>query len=214
MRKLAGRVLLIGIAATLGASAGEYVVLTNGFRMHVDRREAEGATTRLYTGSGTIEVPSATIAAIEREEHVPAATPVQIATPSAQPPKPSPCEMVRQAALRNGLPPEFVDSVARVESGCRMDAISHKGAIGVMQLMPGTAAVLQADPHDVEQNIEAGVRHLRELLLRYNGDARLALAAYNAGPGAVAKHNGIPPYPETRTYVDKVLARYRTSAKQ
>ena len=210
----AGRLLWIGIAAVLGAHAGEYVVLTNGFRIHAERREAEGTTTRLYTGSGTIEVPSATVAAIESEEHVPAPTPVQIPPPSVQSPKPSPCEMVRQAALRNGLPPGFADSVARVESGCRPDALSRKGAIGVMQLMPGTAAVLQVDPHDVEQNIEAGVRHLRELLVRYNGDARLALAAYNAGPGAVAKHNGIPPYPETRTYVDKVLERYRTSGQR
>jgi hypothetical protein len=214
MERPAGKILLIGIVAALGARAGEYVVLTNGFRMHAERREAEGLTTRLYTGSGTIEVPSATIARIEPEEHVPAPTPAQVAPPSLQPPKPSPCEMVRQAALRNGLPSAFVDSVARVESGCRADALSNKGAIGVMQLMPGTAAQLQADPHDVEQNIEAGVRHLRDLLLRYNGDARLALAAYNAGPGAVAKYNGIPPYPETRTYVDKVLERYRTAGQR
>lgn len=201
------------IVFALSSHAGEFVVLSNGFRIHAERREVEGMTTRLYTGSGTIEVPSTSVASIEREEERHAAP--QAAVPPAPPAsKQSPCELVRLAALRNGLPPAFVDSVARAESGCRPDAVSHKGAIGVMQLMPATAASLQVDPHDAEQNIEAGVRHLRELLLRYNGDARLALAAYNAGPGAVARHNGVPPYPETRTYVDRVLERYRTSGQR
>jgi soluble lytic murein transglycosylase-like protein len=106
------------------------------------------------------------------------------------------------------LPLAFVDSVARVESAFRSDAVSPKGAIGVMQLMPGTAREMDADPNDPAQNIDAGVRLLRDLLVKYDGDVIKALAAYNAGPGAVERYGGVPPYPETQHYVDRVLRTY------
>jgi soluble lytic murein transglycosylase-like protein len=122
--------------------------------------------------------------------------------------------MVRDAARRSGLPPEFVESVAQVESGFRPDAISPKGAIGVMQLMPGTAKTLGADPHDSAQNIDAGTRLLRDLLLKYDGDVVKALAAYNAGEGAVDKYQGMPPYNETRWYVKKVIDAYQKAGGQ
>ncbi len=93
----------------------------------------------------------------------------------------------------------------------KADAVSRAGAVGVMQLMPSTAAALHADPADPEQNIEAGTRYLRDLLLKYDGDAAKALAAYNAGPGAVDKYNGVPPYSETVTYVDRVIQDYKKS---
>jgi soluble lytic murein transglycosylase-like protein len=120
-------------------------------------------------------------------------------------------DLIREAALRAGLPPEFVASVARVESGLRANALSSKGAIGVMQLMPGTAKSLGADPHDVAQNIDAGARLLRDLLLKYDGDVVKALSAYNAGPGAVARYQGMPPYDETRRYVNKVIGAYQAT---
>ena len=120
------------------------------------------------------------------------ATPEILALPS-QDPKQDPKEMVRAAARRSGLPPEFVESVAQVESGFRPDAVSPKGALGVMQLMPGTARTLGADPHDIAQNIDAGTRLLRELLIKYDGDVVKALAAYNAGEGAVDQFRGCHP---------------------
>jgi soluble lytic murein transglycosylase-like protein len=120
--------------------------------------------------------------------------------------------MIDEAAGRHGLPSAFVRSVAKAESGLRPDAVSHAGAIGVMQLMPATAASLNADPKDPEQNIEAGTRYLRDLLVKYDGDAARALAAYNAGPGAVDHYNGVPPYSETQTYVDRVIQDYKKSA--
>lgn len=123
-----------------------------------------------------------------------------------------PRELVTQAAVRNGLPPEFVHSVAQVESGYRQDAVSPKGAIGIMQLMPQTAKELEADPSDAEQNVDAGARYLRALLLKYLDDpyqVRKALAAYNAGPAAVDRYGGIPPYLETQQFVRRVLERYR-----
>jgi soluble lytic murein transglycosylase-like protein len=98
--------------------------------------------------------------------------------------------------------------VARVESSLRPEAVSPKGALGIMQLMPATAQALAADPYDTAQNIDAGARLLRELLLKYNGDVVKALSAYNAGSGAVDRYQGMPPYSETRDYVDKVIRTY------
>ena len=113
--------------------------------------------------------------------------------------------------MRAGLPPEFVASVANVESALRPEAVSPKGVIGVMQLMPATAKSLGADPNDVAQNIDAGARLLRDLLLKYDGDVVKALSAYNAGPGAVARYQGMPPYDETRRYVNKVIGAYQAA---
>ena len=104
-------------------------------------------------------------------------------------------------------------SVVAAESGYRTDAVSPKGAIGLMQLMPATAQAYGADPRDPAQNVEAGAAYLRELLIKYNGDPRLALAAYNAGPGAVDRYNGVPPYAETQTYIERVLRKYKKSSE-
>jgi soluble lytic murein transglycosylase-like protein len=110
-----------------------------------------------------------------------------------------------------------VHSVAKAESGYRLDAVSPKGALGLMQLMPATAAELNVDPHDPAQNAEAGAEYLRDLLLKYENDPNQvskAVAAYNAGPGAVDKYNGIPPYRETIDYVNRVLKDYEKEQKQ
>lgn len=117
--------------------------------------------------------------------------------------------LVEQAAREHGLDPELVDAVIRVESGYNPSAVSPKGAAGLMQLMPATARELGAqDRFDLRENLLAGVRHLKLLKERF-GDERLALAAYNAGEGAVRRHGGIPPYPETVDYVRKVEQNYR-----
>jgi soluble lytic murein transglycosylase-like protein len=118
-------------------------------------------------------------------------------------------ELVDNAARKYGLPPAFVLAVVAVESGYRADAVSPKGAIGLMQLMPGTARELGADPNVPEQNVDAGTRYLRDLLLKYDNHAYHALAAYNAGPGAVDKYHGVPPYRETQAYILNVLRNWR-----
>lgn len=118
-------------------------------------------------------------------------------------------ETINSAAKRYDVDPRLVVAIARVESCFDSKAVSSAGAKGVMQLMPKTAlqyGITQL--FDIEYNIEAGVRYFSELSRQYDNDTRLALAAYNAGPGAVAKYGGIPPYPETQKYVLKVLARY------
>lgn len=116
-------------------------------------------------------------------------------------------EMIRTAAQRHGVPEQLVSAVIRVESGFNARAVSRKGARGLMQLMPGTAAILGVrDSFDPMDNIDGGVRHLRGLLDRFGNNLPLALAAYNAGEGAVNTHGGIPPYPETQAYVGRILS--------
>lgn len=117
--------------------------------------------------------------------------------------------LIHRAAGIVGLSPELLGAVARAESDYRHDTVSRAGAIGIMQLMPGTAAALGVDPYDPWQNVLGGARYLRRQIDRYKGDLMRALAAYNAGPGAVDKYEGIPPYEETQRYVSKVLAYAR-----
>src|SRR5206468_11510523 len=123
----------------------------------------------------------------------------------------TPMELADAAAERYGLPPELVRSVMAAESGFQPRAISPKGAIGLMQLMPGTAQALGANPRDPAQNVDAGTRYLRDLLEKYNYRLRHALAAYNAGPGAVDKYNGVPPYRETINYVGRIEKKLRAA---
>lgn len=118
--------------------------------------------------------------------------------------------LIVQAARAHGIEPALLQAVAGVESGLDAAAVSAKGAMGLMQLMPDTASRYGvSDPFDPAANLDAGARHLRHLLERYQCDLSLALAAYNAGEGAVARHGGIPPYRETVAYVPRVLRRYQ-----
>jgi soluble lytic murein transglycosylase-like protein len=123
--------------------------------------------------------------------------------------------MIDEAAWRHGLPPAIVHAVAQAESAYNQRAVSPVGAIGVMQLMPYTAAQLGANPRDEAQNIDAGTRYLREMLVKFQNhpdQVALALAAYNAGPGAVDRYRGVPPYSETQTYVRRVIGKYEKMA--
>ncbi|HEX5432275.1 MAG TPA: lytic transglycosylase domain-containing protein [Bryobacteraceae bacterium] len=191
------------------AQAGEYVVFSSGLRMHVDRHEVSGGVARLYCKGGVTELPAASIASYEKDDYAPSAASTKPDPPKARAASAiNPPAAIRAAALQAGLPAAFVKSVAKVESGFDPNAISRKGAIGTMQLMPATAQMLGADPRDPRQNIAAGARLLRELLLKYNGDVVKALAAYNAGPAAVDRYQGVPPYPETQRYVNKVVREY------
>jgi soluble lytic murein transglycosylase-like protein len=118
--------------------------------------------------------------------------------------------LVNDASARNGVSPGLVNAVVMAESGGNPAAISNAGAQGLMQLMPDTAASCGiGDAFDPTQNVECGTRYLHGLLQRYNNNIELAVAAYNAGPGAVDQYHGVPPYAETRAYVARVLAAYQ-----
>jgi soluble lytic murein transglycosylase-like protein len=118
-------------------------------------------------------------------------------------------QLVNRVSLEHGVDPKLVDALVRVESSYDPRAVSRKGAMGLMQLMPDTADRLQVeDPFDPEQNVRAGVKEFSRLVDRYAGSLQLALAAYNAGEGAVARYRGIPPYNETRNYVSRILTLY------
>jgi soluble lytic murein transglycosylase-like protein len=198
------------ILAVLSPCFGrELVYLNSGFALEVESHSQENQTITCRTSTGTLEFRLSDVARIEQVAEVPVpsspATPKSIATGQDG--------LLAKAAMDQGLPPELIRSVAKVESGLRQDVVSPKGAIGLMQLMPGTAAGLGVQPTQAEENVQGGAKYLRELLLRYHYDSALALAAYNAGPGAVDKYRGVPPYAETRHYVLKVLREYERQQK-
>lgn len=119
---------------------------------------------------------------------------------------------INAASRETGVSPALIRAVMMTESGGRVDAVSPAGAIGLMQLMPATAAGLGVNPRDPAQNVLGGARYLAQQLRAFGGDVPKALAAYNAGPGAVRRYGGIPPYAETRTYVQRVMGRLGTSS--
>ena len=209
--------ILLFLLGTTSVFGREYAVLANGFRLHIISHVIEAERVKLKTDQGVIELPLAQVASFEQEDYTPPVIPPSPLpppppSPAAPPLKaPTPRELVTAASLKAGIPPALVHSLVGAESAYQVNALSPKGAIGLMQLMPGTAAALNADPHDVQQNVDAGVAYLRDLLIRYQNDPHQvtkALAAYNAGPGAVDRYNGIPPYRETVSYVSRIVRQY------
>ncbi len=201
IRKFGWGVMLLCVAS-LTASAAEIAVLRNGFTIRHQRREVIQSTTRLYLNSDPASYVDVPTQEIERFENDP--------EPSAPAPKEEPVQdldsIVTSVSGEHHLDPDLVNSVIRAESGFYPHAVSRKGAMGLMQLMPQTASQLGVEnAFDPATNVESGSRYLRELLERYNFDLIKALAAYNAGPQRVDKYRGVPPYYETRAYVARII---------
>ncbi len=197
------------------ASGGEFAVLQTGYRLHVSRYEEHGPRLRLFTpGGGQVELPASAVVRFEPDGD--AAESVAAPQPAAAEKFPVPMPLsvndaVERFAAEAGLPAELIHAVVAEESAYRTDAVSAKGAVGPMQLMPQTAAGLGVDPYNPMENIRGGIDYLKQLLERYEGrDDQIvrALAAYNAGPHRVEKYDGVPPYSETRAYVSRVIARF------
>lgn len=122
--------------------------------------------------------------------------------------------VIDRESKKHNIKPSLVKAVIKTESDWDITAVSKKGAIGLMQLMPPTAAEMQVDPFNPEENIKGGVKYLKYLLDKFNGDLTLALAAYNAGPKKIEKFNDIPPIPETQQYVEKILTIYNGGSSE
>jgi len=191
---------------TLSASAADIAILSNGFAIRYVRREARDHTTRLYLAEAPdnyIDAPTAEIVGFEDDGSTLPST-----LPSAILPAPAGNldKVISAASSRYDLDPDLINSVIFAESRFDPNAVSPKGARGLMQLMPQTAARLGVkNAMDPAANIEGGTRYLRELLARYNNDLVLTLAAYNAGPERVEQYHGVPPYPETIAYVTRII---------
>jgi soluble lytic murein transglycosylase-like protein len=189
------------------AMAGEYAVLTSGARLYAERHEVDGAKVTLYTQTGSTEMDAGAVVRFEPEDYVAPPAKADSAPPVTR--QLDTKELVDNAARKYGLPPALVRAVVAVESAYHPDAVSPKGAIGLMQLMPETARSLGADPKIAAENVDAGARYLRDLLLKYDQRMFHALAAYNAGPGTVDKYHGIPPYRETQAYILNVWRNWQ-----
>jgi soluble lytic murein transglycosylase-like protein len=200
MRRLA--LTICALLAPAAGARGEIALLSSGLTLKLDAHRVEDQTVVLVLkGGGELGVPRSVVRGFVPDEVLD-----EVAAPAGGNMR----QLAVDAARRHGLDPELVLAVVAVESAFRPEAVSPKGAQGLMQLMPTTAAALGVgDALDPAQNLDGGVRYLGSLLTLYGGDLRRALAAYNAGEGAVARHGGIPPYRETRAYVKSVLRRYR-----
>lgn len=199
--------LALALLSLAGTSArAEIALLSSGLTLKLDGHRAEdGLVVLVLKGGGEMAVPPATVRGF---------VPDEVLDELAVPPGGDLRAIAAAAARRHGLDPQLVLAVVSVESGFRPEAVSPKGARGLMQLMPRTAESLGVeDAFDPEQNLDGGARHLGQLLTLYGGDLVKALAAYNAGEGAVDRHGGVPPYRETRAYVKKVLERYHEKKK-
>jgi soluble lytic murein transglycosylase-like protein len=193
-------------AATLAPAArADYAVLQSGQRIHITGYERIGETLRLTMSGGTLEIPADQLVRVDPEDTF---LPVKVKlldVPFAN--------FIANSSQIHGVAPELVASVIAVESNFNPTAVSTKSARGLMQLMPDTAARFGVkNILDPEQNIEAGTRYLKELLLRYNGNLALTLAAYNAGSDRVEQFRSVPPYRETRDYVRRVTQRFQQTA--
>ncbi len=204
---------LAGMASMVQAHASERITLRNGFEIRCNHHDQAGDRVRLYLSSGDdnyIEIATDDVAGVEIVADPP--PPPIVAAPHVHDARLSTAdlgEMLAKAGHQYNLDVDLLASVVKAESGGNAHAVSRAGARGLMQLMPGTASGLGVqDSFKPDQNVRGGSAYLDALLTHYNDNMALALAAYNAGPAAVDKYHGIPPYHETRAYVARVIHEF------
>lgn len=207
------RALLLAILAVAASPAAraDYAVLKSGVRVHITGYQLLGDRMVLTIPGGEITVPATDLASIEPED---------VFTKAAPPPASDAstgqfAELIRAAAAKHGVDERLVTQVIATESNFNPHAVSRKSAQGLMQLLPKTAAEYSvSNVFDPAQNIEGGTHYLKDLLDRYRGNLRLALAAYNAGPEMVDRYGGVPPIAETQSYVRRITASLAHEKKQ
>ena len=202
--------LAVASAGLAPGARGDYAVLKSGVRLHITGYEQAGDQIRLTVAGGTVNIAATDLVSVEPED--------QFAAP---PPAPEPAkgpygDLIRASAAKHGVDEKLITHVIAVESNFNPRAASHKQALGLMQLLPATAAKYSvSNIFDPAENIDAGTHYLKDLLRHYKGNTSLALAAYNAGPQMVSKYGGIPPFSETQKYVQKInvtLAQEKTQS--
>lgn len=201
MRRLLFAGGLIAAALATPAARGDYAVLRSGARLHVTGYELDGDRVRLAVAGGKVEIAASDLIDVEPEDLFPAPPAANVDFGARY------AKLIHRAAEKHGVDEKLIAHVIAAESNFNPKAVSRKRALGLMQLLPETAArYAVANVFDPAQNIDGGTHYLKDLLERYRGNLALALAAYNAGPEMVDRYGGVPPFFETQNYVRQILA--------
>jgi soluble lytic murein transglycosylase-like protein len=201
LRHLAALAATVVVAAAMASAArADYAVLKSGIRLHISGYEVRGDRVTLAVDGGSADIAASSLLAVEPEDLFlalpPGAPDVRYAT------------LIRASALKHGVDERLIEQVIAAESNFNAQAVSRKRALGLMQLLPETATRYAVkNVFDPAQNIDGGTHYLKDLLARYSGNLRFALAAYNAGPEMVDRYRGVPPFPETQNYVKSITAK-------
>jgi soluble lytic murein transglycosylase-like protein len=190
------------------AARADYAVLRSGERLHITSYEVDGDQVTLHLPGGQVQIAATSLLAVEPEDTFPALPPSVTVVPAERY-----ADLIHTAAERHGVDEKLVKLVVEAESNFDPKAVSRKNALGLMQLLPSTAARYSVrNVFDPAQNIEAGTHYLKDLLDRYRGNTKLALAAYNAGPEMVDRYGGVPPFAETQQYVRGITSKLAAEA--
>jgi hypothetical protein len=194
-----GIILWLLLICAAPMARADYAVLRSGVRLHITGYEAAGERVRLTVEGGLVELAASEIVSIEPEDVFPS-------RPTVAPLPDGPyAKLIRAASEKHGVDENLIHRMILVESNFNPKAVSRRSALGLMQLLPQTAAQYSVkNVFDPAQNIDGGTHYMKDLLARFHGDLTLALAAYNAGPQMVQRYGGIPPFPETQNYVRKI----------
>lgn len=198
-----GALIILALAAVAATAQADYAVLRSGERLHITGYLRQGVNILLYVAGGSVVVPARDVLRFDPED-------IFTAAPHSQTLHVPFAKQIRKAATQTGVDQRLISSVIFAESNFQPRAVSSKRAMGLMQLMPETAARFAVrNAFDPGQNISAGTRYLKQLLDQYHGNLPLALAAYNAGPERVAQYGGVPPFPETESYIRRVTRKLK-----
>jgi Transglycosylase SLT domain len=210
-REIFSAILLVAAASVLVAPAAraDYAVLRTGMRLHITGYVVQGDRVELTVEGGTVEISASDLIDVEPQDQFPTPPPANVDFGVRY------AKLIHAAAQKHGVDEKLVAEVIAAESNFNAKAVSRKHALGLMQLLRQTAErYAVADIFDPAQNIDAGTHYLSDLLARYRGNVRLALAAYNAGPEMVDRYGGVPPFPETQSYVREITSKLAVSALQ
>ena len=215
--KLKSNLVLLAAAIAFTAAAGsiaapaaraDYAVLRSGLRLHVTGYERDGENVRLTVEGGVVEIAAAELVSVEPEDQFPSPSPANVDFGVRY------ATLIHAAAQKHGVDEKLIAQVIAAESNFNASAVSRKRALGLMQLLRKTAARYSVvNVFDPAQNIDGGTHYLKDLLSRYNGNLRFALAAYNAGPEMVDRYGGVPPFAETQNYVRQITSKLASDAQ-